>query len=141
LAARIAHEINNPLEAVTNLLYLLDATVLTDEQRGYLNAAREELMRVSEVAAQTLTFNRQRGVRGPASVSALLDSVLVLYHGRLASSNIVVERRYQNTPSLNCYAGELRQVFANLIGNAFDATRGGGRIILREREATNPQTG
>jgi signal transduction histidine kinase len=141
LAASIAHEINNPLEAVTNLLYLLDATVLTEEQRGYLDAARQELMRVSEVAAQTLTFNRQRGVRGQASISALLDSVLVLYHGRLAGSNIAVERRYQNTPPLTCYPGELRQVFANLIGNAFDATRRGGRIILREREAIHPRTG
>jgi signal transduction histidine kinase len=141
LSASIAHEINNPLEAVTNLLYLLDTTLLTDEQRGYLKGAREELMRVSEIAAHTLTFNRQRGIRGQASISALLDSVLVLYQGRLAGSNIVVKRRYQNTPPMACYPGELRQVFANLLGNAFDATRLGGRIILREREATHPRTG
>jgi signal transduction histidine kinase len=141
MASSIAHEINNPLEAVTNLLYLLDGSPLTPEQRGYLDTARRELMRVSEIAVQTLTFNRQRDIKGPASMSALLDSVLVLYQGRLAGSQIVIERRYQNTPPFTCYPGELRQVFANLIGNAFDAMRDGGRITLRERAATQPKTG
>ncbi len=141
LASSIAHEINNPLEAVTNLLYLLDDTSLSPEQRGYLDTARRELARVAEIAAQTLTFNRQRDVRGRASISALLDSVLVLYQGRLAGSKIVIERRYQITAPFTCYPGELRQVFANLIGNAFDATRQGGRIILRERMAIHPKTG
>jgi signal transduction histidine kinase len=141
LASSIAHEINNPLEAVTNLLYLLDRTPLNQEQRGYLDTARLELARVSEIAAQTLTFNRQRDIQGKASISALLDSVLVLYQGRLAGSGIVIDRRYQNTASFTCYPGELRQVFANLIGNAFDATRHGGRIVLRERAAVHPKTG
>jgi signal transduction histidine kinase len=140
LASSIAHEINNPLEAVTNLLYLLDGTTLNEAQRGYLDTARQELARVSEIAAQTLTFNRQRDIRGQASVSTLLDSVLVLYQGRLAGSKIVVERRYQNTSPFTCYPGELRQAFANLIGNAFDATRKGGRIILRERAAKSSKT-
>ncbi len=141
MASSIAHEINNPLEAVTNLLYLLDRTPLNGEQRGYLDTARQELARVSEIAAQTLTFNRQRDIRGKASISVLLDSVLVLYQGRLAGSGIVIERRYQNTAPFTCYPGELRQVFANLIGNAFDATRHGGRIVLRERTAVHPKTG
>jgi signal transduction histidine kinase len=141
LASSIAHEINNPLEAVTNLLYLLNGSALNAEQRTYLDTARDELLRVSEIAVQTLSFNRQHDIKGYASMSALLDSVLVLYQGRLAGSNIVIERRYQNTPPFDCYPGELRQVFANLIGNAFDATRNGGRIKLRERAATHPKTG
>ena len=141
LAASIAHEINNPLEAVTNLLYLLKGTALDAKQQQYLDSARQELARVSEIAAQTLNFNRQRDMRGQASISALLDSVLALYQGRLAGSNIAVQRRYQNTAPFTCYPGELRQVFVNLIGNAFDATRRGGRIILRERAATHPKTG
>jgi signal transduction histidine kinase len=141
LASSIAHEINNPLEAVTNLLYLLNETPLNAEQHGYLSTAQRELARVAEIAAQTLTFNRQRDMQGQASMSALLDSVLVLYQGRLAGSKIVIERRYQNTPPFTCYPGELRQVFANLIGNAFDATRRGGRIILRERAAIHPNSG
>jgi signal transduction histidine kinase len=141
MASSIAHEINNPLEAVTNLLFLLEGTPLTEYQRRFLDTAQSELARVSQIAAQTLTFNRQRDVKGQASISALLDSVLVLYQGRLSGSKVAIERRYQNTAPLTCYPGELRQVFANFIGNAFDATRNqGGRIVLRERAATHPKT-
>jgi signal transduction histidine kinase len=141
LAASIAHEINNPLEAVTNALYLLAGTALNAQQRQYLDTAQQELMRVAEIAAQTLTFNRQSNVRGQASVSSLLNSVLALYRPRLTNSKIAIERRYQNTAPIVCFPGELRQAFANLIGNAFDATRKGGRIILCERYAVHPKTG
>lgn len=141
LAASLAHEINNPLEAVTNLLYLLDGTPLNAEQKEYLDLAQRELERVSEIAANTLTFNRQRDVKGQAFMSALLDSVFLLYRSRLADSQIIVEYRYRNAASFSCYPGELRQVFANLIGNAFDATRKGGRILVRERPAIHPWTG
>ena len=141
LAATLAHEINNPLEAVTTVLYLLEGTPLNAQQEEYLNIARQELARVSEIAANTLTFNRERDVRSQASISALLDSVLLLYHGRLTGSKTLVEHRYRNAAPIDCYPGELRQVFANLVGNAFDATRGGGRILVRERAATHPRTG
>jgi len=141
LASSIAHEINNPLEAVTNLLYLLNGTPLNAEQQDYLDIAQRELARVSEIAVNTLTFNRRRDVKGQASIAALLDSVLLLYHGRLAGLNTVVEHRYRNAAPLTCYPGELRQVFANLIANAFDAMRGGGRLLVRERPATHPRTG
>lgn len=141
VASSIAHEINNPLEAVTNLLYLLQGTPLTEEQQGYLDSAERELARVSEISSHTLTFNRQRDIRGEASIPALLDSVLVLYQGRTAGSGISIERRYRGGESLNCRPGELRQVFVNLIGNAFDATRNGGRILLRERSAIQSKTG
>ncbi|HEX5236738.1 MAG TPA: HAMP domain-containing sensor histidine kinase [Silvibacterium sp.] len=141
VASSIAHEINNPLEAITNLLFILGNTSLNEDQRKLLNMAQSELTRVSQIAAQTLAFNRQRDVKGDASIAALLDSVLVLYHGRLTGSKVSIERRYQNTAAFTCYPGELRQVFANLIGNAFDATRiRGGRIILRERAGTRPTT-
>jgi signal transduction histidine kinase len=91
LAASIAHEINNPLEAITNLLYLLDRTVLDREQQQYLHSAQQELQRVAEIAAHTLTFNRYGNVKGMASVSVLLDSALALYRGRLTDSRIVVD--------------------------------------------------
>lgn len=141
LASTIAHEINNPLEAVTNLLYLLDDTSLNEQQREYLTTAQQELARVSEIAAQTLTYNRQRDIKGEASISSLLDSVLVLYQGRIAGSKTKIERRYRNGAPFTCRPGELRQVFANLIGNAFDATRKGGLILLRERAAVHLKTG
>jgi signal transduction histidine kinase len=97
--------------------------------------AREELERVSEIATQTLAFNRQTNLRTQASVSEILESVLMLYQARLASSKILVERRYGRTAPLICNPGELRQVFVNLIGNAFDATRNGGHLIVRTRDA------
>ena len=141
LSASLAHEINNPLEAISNVLYLLDQTALNPQQQQYLHVAQEELQRVTEIAAHTLTFNRHSNVRGAASVSVLLDSALALYRSRLTSSGVVVESRHQNTPPLRCYPGELRQLFANLIGNAFDATRNGGRIVVRDRYAMHPNTG
>lgn len=142
MASSIAHEINNPVEAITNLLFLLESTPLSEYQRRFLDTAQSELARVSQIASQTLAFNRQRDIKGQASISALLDSVLMLYQGRLSGSKILIERRYRNTEPFTCYPGELRQVFANLIGNAFDATRSqGGRIILREHAATHPKTG
>ena len=141
LASSIAHEINNPLESVTNLLYLLDGTSLDGKQREWLTTAQQELARVSEITAQTLTYNRQRDIRGEASISSLLDSVLVLYQGRIAGSKTRIDRRYRNGAPFCCRPGELRQVFANLIGNAFDATRKGGCIFVRERAAVHLKTG
>ena len=140
LSSSIAHEINNPLEAVTNLLFLLQGSALSDTDKSYVLTAQRELARVSEIAAQTLTFNRQRDSYTEAKLTDILDSVLALYQGRLATSNIQVVRRYRYKRSMLCYPGELRQVFTNLIANAFDATRKGGRIIVRERSATHPAT-
>ena len=133
LASSIAHEINNPLESVTNLLYLLEHAELGDAERAYVATAQQELARITEITSQTLTFNRQQNTYGPAVIADILESVLALYQGRLATSNIEVERRYTRREPVLCYPGELRQVFVNLVGNAFDATRGGGRILVRER--------
>ena len=135
LSSSIAHEINNPLEAVTNLLYLLDHSELGGMEREYVNLAQRELARVSDITAQTLTFNRQQNTHENAVLTKILDSVLALYQGRLTTSNIQVVRKYSYEQPILCYPGELRQVFTNLIANAFDATRRGGRIIIRERLA------
>ncbi len=141
LSSSIAHEINNPLEAVTNLLFLLQSSNLGDIEKGYVSTAQRELARVSEIAAQTLTFNRQRDSYTEAKLTDILDSVLALYQGRLATSNIRVIRRYRYRKPMLCYPGELRQVFTNLIANAFDATRKGGRIVVREQSAVHPESG
>lgn len=137
LSSSIAHEINNPLEAVTNLLFLLQASDLNDTAGQYVSMAQRELARVSEIAAQTLTFNRQRDAHSEARLTDILDSVLALYQGRLATSNIQVLRKYSFGKPVLCYPGELRQVFTNLVANAFDATRKGGKIVVRERSATH----
>jgi signal transduction histidine kinase len=139
LAASIAHEINNPLEAVTNLLYLIRQTPLDPVSAEYADLAAHEIARVSEITQQTLRFYRQSTSPVMSNVSELLESVLTLHHGRIASLQVEVCRRYAQDVQLYCFAGEIRQLFANLIGNAIDAmTPGGGCLSLRVRCAHSP---
>jgi PAS domain S-box-containing protein len=136
LAASIAHEINNPLEAITNLLYLLSTHAELDgTARSYVDMAVHEVRRISEITQQTLRFYRQSTLPANASCSELLDSVLSLHQGRLRNRGIQVEKKYDSDTDLYCFAGELRQVFANLIGNAIDAMPEGGRLALRARRS------
>jgi PAS domain S-box-containing protein len=141
LASSIAHEINNPLEAVTNLIYLLQSTPLTDEQRLYLNTAAEELTRVSHITSHTLRFHRQSSKPTEVNPAEIIDSVLALYQARMRNAQITVIRDYKRTPPLRCYSSEVRQVLANLIGNAFDATRSGGKIVVRVQAAKGKGSG
>ena len=132
LAASIAHEINNPLEAVTNLLYLLsthdgmDTTAL-----DFVHSAQSELARVSEITQQMLRFHRQSTLPGSVSVTDVLTSVITLYQSRLHTTRISVATRFRDDPKIFGHGGELRQVLANLIGNAVDAMPTGGELILR----------
>ncbi len=134
LAATIAHEINNPLESITNLLFLIRQRPLDATSAEYADLAQHELARVSEITQQMLRFYRQPTVPSLANVGELLDSVLTLHQGRVTALRVEVMRRYEPDVSLHCFTGELRQLFANLIGNALDAMMpGGGRLLLRVR--------
>jgi PAS domain S-box-containing protein len=136
LAASIAHEINNPLEAITNLLYLLiNYSGLEEPALGYAVMADHEVRRISEITQQTLRFYRQSTLPALSNLSDLLDSVLSLHQGRLRNLGIAVERKYDASTVLYCFAGELRQVFANLVGNAIDAMPEGGRLVVRARRS------
>ena len=136
LAASIAHEINNPLEAITNLLYLLGNHAQLEEPAStYVEMAAHEVRRISEITQQTLRFYRQSTLPAKANCSELLDSVLSLHQVRLRNLGISVEKKYESGTELYCFAGELRQVFANLIGNAIDAMPAGGRLALRARRS------
>ena len=139
LASSISHEINNPLESVTNLLYLIamDGT-LPPELKMYLELAQSEVARVSQIATQTLRFHRQTQRPTPVSGAALLEPALTLYEGRLRNAGISLERRLRDATPVLCFENEIRQVLSNLIGNAIDAMRGGGRMLLRSRDATGP---
>ncbi|HLJ79250.1 MAG TPA: PAS domain-containing protein, partial [Acidobacteriaceae bacterium] len=132
LAASIAHEINNPLEAVTNLLYLIRQENLSPTAGHFTDLAAQEVARVSEITQQTLRFYRQSTLPSRANVGELLDSVLTLHSGRVQTLQVEVTREYRGELELFCFSGELRQLFANLIGNALDAmTPSGGRMIVR----------
>jgi PAS domain S-box-containing protein len=142
LAASIAHEINNPLEAVTNCLFLIGSGQLDERSRGYLGIAQQELDRVTHIATQTLRFYRQSTRPVNSDVNELLDSVIALYEPRLRSYSIAIHRRYKDVPPVHAYEGEIRQVLANFIGNAIDAMqRDGGRLTLRTAKGRDPRSG
>ncbi len=132
LAASIAHEINNPLEAVTNLLYLLRTETDEQERQAYLDQADSELARVSEIATNTLSFHRDPAGVTDVNVLRLIQSVLTLFQGRIRLSRIRVTLEVEET-HVQAAQGELRQVFVNLVSNALDAMSQGGCLRIRCR--------
>ena len=138
MAATVAHEINNPLEAISNVLYLLrTAMPLTSEAASYVEIAQEQLRRVSEIARLTLGAQRVDAARRePVHLQKLLEDVLTLFHRRITAAGIHVDRRYRYDGVIVGCAGELRQVFSNLIVNAIDAlTETGDKLVLSLRRA------
>lgn len=138
LASSIAHEINNPLESVTNLLYILASRVTEEDTKDLVATAQEELARVSHIATHTLRFHKQSSGRTEVDLGLLFDSVLGLYRARLLNSNIEAINDSLNCPPLLCFESELRQVLVNFVSNSFDAMRTGGKLVLRGREAILP---
>ena len=142
LSQSIAHEINNPLDSITNLLYLIATdTDLSAQTREYLDTAQGEVGRVAQIATQTLSQHRQSA--NPCSVSAkgLMHAVIDLYKSRLLNSNIVVEEQLNSQLPILCQENEIRQVLNNLIANAIDAMPHGGRLLMRSRDVVHPVTG
>ena len=142
LAASIAHEINNPLESVMNLLYLAQHSEGQDEMRSFLDQADKELQRVALITAQSLRFYKQSTNPQAIRPSEMLHSVLDLYQTKLDSAHILVERRERITASIVCMESEIRQVLSNLIRNSIDAMHDvGGCLRLRTREALCARSG
>jgi PAS domain S-box-containing protein len=134
LAASVAHEINNPLEAVTNLLFILHHHQPMDEQAlVYIETAQAELARVAEITQQTLRFYRQSVSRSRTDVAEVMTSIVTLYQPRITAARISVVKDFGEGTHLLCFAGEIRQVLANLIVNAVDAMPAAGILTLRAR--------
>lgn len=140
LASSIAHEINNPLASVTNLLYLLSMQQGLDQAaQEYVKSAQQELARVSEITTQTLRFHKQSTAAAPTRLSEVLDAVLALYRPRIAAAGLQVRREYARTEQLVCFAAEIRQAIANLIANAVEASAPAGRLRIRLRPSLSWQ--
>jgi signal transduction histidine kinase len=137
LASSISHEINNPLESVVNLLYLIEHSApahsdsthshaircedTSAEIQGYARLAASELQRVSRIVTHTLAFHRQADEVQLCPMSAILESVIGLFQGRLNATPVQLHHRLDPEDTVPCLPGDLRQVFANLVGNALDA--------------------
>jgi PAS domain S-box-containing protein len=135
VAGIIAHEINNPLAAVTNLFYLLRNNPSLDEDGQQIAAlAEQELQRVSHITRQTLTFYRESKTPIAVSVTELLDDVVGVQESLLQRSRICLEKKYLSACAVHGFPGELRQIFLNLIANAIEAMPNGGRLRLTVRE-------
>ena len=127
LTSSILHEINNPLEAVGNLIFLARQSNPA-EAAGYLKQAEEELAHASEITSQGLQFHRQSSAATSTNVVELLHSVLALFTGRLKEARVHVDLAVDDAPELMCFPGEIRQVLVNLIGNAIDSMANGGQV-------------
>lgn len=142
LASSISHEINNPLESITNLLYLIASRDdLSPQVREYVDIAQGEITRVSQIATQTLRFHRQSARSTLITAEQLFASVLNLFRGRLLNSGIDLETRFDSSTPILCLENEIRQVLSNLVANAIDAMRVGGRLHLRAHDAHDSLTG
>ena len=136
LASSIAHEINNPLNGVMNLLFLLGGNPsLNRSAREYVKSAQEELARISEITTQALRFHKQSLAPVPTRIAEVLDSVLSLNMPRILANDLKLERAYEKTDPLTCRAGDVRQALSNIIANAIDATPPGGTLRVRLRTA------
>jgi PAS domain S-box-containing protein len=137
MAATIAHEINNPLAAVTNLLYVAKTVDnLPESARQFLEMADAELNRVAHITRQSLGFYREFSVPAPTSVTGVLESAIDLLKNKIKAKQAVIEKQWAKNVEITAIAGELRQVFANLLGNSLDAIGEKGMITLRVSACT-----
>lgn len=136
MAATIAHEINNPLEAVINLLYLLRDSVHDPEGADYLQTAENEVTRVSHIARQTLGFYREHGAARKTSLAELVRHTIAVYEPRCTASAISLESSLHTDRQLILRRGEIMQVVSNLVANAIYAMPDGGnlKIVVEDME-------
>jgi PAS domain S-box-containing protein len=132
LSATVAHEINNPLEAIFNLVFVAKTNPEAPEAVvQQLNLAEQELERVAHITRQTLGFYRDSSVEEQINMGMLIDSVIGLYSHKFRAKNIRVERQFDECPPFRGLSGELKQAVSNLVSNAADAVDVEGTITVR----------
>jgi PAS domain S-box-containing protein len=141
MAATIAHEVNNPLAAVMNLLYLLRGKITDDEGRGFLATAEEELGRVSHIAKQTLGYYREHAAASLASVSDIAKHALAIYEARCTAASIKVRKSISPSTKVVLRRGEMMQVISNLIANSIYAMPHGGTLSISVCDAPSGGNG
>jgi signal transduction histidine kinase len=140
LAASIAHEINNPLEGIMNLIYLIAGSDNIEQVRKFADLADAELQRVSEIVNQTLRFHRMPTIPAPTELGSLINSALALFKARFREKEIRLVQDVDDVSAF-CSAGEIRQALVNLVGNALDAMPPRGTLTVRARRATHAKNG
>jgi PAS domain S-box-containing protein len=142
LAASIAHEINNPLEAVTNFVYLAKHQPdLPENVKYYLNCADQELSRVAHIAQQTLGFYRDSSRPALLAIPEVIDDVLGVYERKFKYKRLEIDRRIKAEMMATVIEGELKQILSNLIANAIQASADGGTVIIAARPSRDFQSG
>ena len=137
LAATIAHEIRNPLDTVSNLIFLLQHQNHHDpETKHYLEMASEELERITQITGELLTFHREAQSPVNVDLSIVLESALALYAPQIRMAGVTVDCRFDTTRPVRGFPGELRQVFANLVANAVHSMANGGTLLLHVFESS-----
>lgn len=135
MAAAIAHEINNPLESLMNLIYLARQNSSPESKAyNFLRTAEEELERVSHIARQTLGFYQDSNAPKDVYLHDLVESVLTVYHAKMIGDGISVDTQFNDLQKVTVSRGEMLQIFSNVIVNAMDAMRDGGRIQISLRK-------
>ena len=132
LASTLAHEINNPLESVTNLLYLASRqTDLSPATAGYLATARREVSRVAQMTKRTLAVTQQDLASEMVDLRQVADEVLELFAGKFADNHLAIHKKYSPCAPAEASSSEIMQVIANLVANATDALQHGGDLHVR----------
>lgn len=143
MAAAIAHEINNPLESLINVIFLARQNCPTDSRVNQLLAtAEQELERVSHIARQTLGYYKDTGAPTSVHIHELIQNVLTVYNSKMLSAGIAVDSRFNDLQKISVSRGEMLQVFSNIVANAIDAMKQGGILTITTRNVlSTPQDG
>ena len=142
MAAVLAHEINNPLDAVMNILFIAQSTVgLPESVRQYLEMADGELKRIAHITRQTLGFYRESSAPTTFHVNSLFDSVVDLLRAKITTKRAIIEKQCNAALQMTASQGELRQVLSNLLANSLDAIQEEGKVTLRATPSSDVESG